>query len=76
MSAASRGELQREVGRALQDLDEDHRAVVVLRDIEGFDYREIATILDVPTGTVKSRLFRARMALREAMVSALGRAKE
>lgn len=51
----------------LQNLDDEHRAVVVLRDIEGFDYQQIGAMLGLPTGTVKSRLHRARMALREAI---------
>ena len=63
----SGAELQGKVLRALQGLEEDQRAVVVLRDIEGFDYQQIAEILEVPPGTVKSRLHRARMALREAL---------
>ena len=63
--------LQRLVVRTLQELDEDYRAVVVLRDIEGFDYREIGEILDIPPGTVKSRLHRAREALRKAVEPAL-----
>ncbi|MEK6644613.1 MAG: sigma-70 family RNA polymerase sigma factor [Planctomycetota bacterium] len=52
---------------ALAELDEEHRAVVVLRDIEGLDYGEIAGILGVARGTVKSRLHRGRMALRERL---------
>ena len=68
--AASDAELQGMVAGALQTLDADHRSVVVLRDIEGFDYREIGEILDLPVGTVKSRLFRARMALRQAILPA------
>lgn len=52
----------------LQMLDDEQRAVVVLRDIEGFDYQQIGEILGLPTGTVKSRLHRARMALREAIL--------
>ena len=52
---------------ALASLDADHRAVIVLRDIESFDYEEIAEILGVAKGTVKSRLHRARMALREKL---------
>jgi len=43
--------------------------VLVLRDIEGFDYRRIADILDIAVGTVKSRLFRARTAIRDAVTS-------
>lgn len=55
------------VAAALSALDDDHRAMIVLRDMEGFDYREIAEILELPEGTVKSRLFRARQALRELL---------
>lgn len=63
-------------GRAaalLQLLDEDHRAVVVLRDLEGFNYQEIGEILGLPAGTVKSRLHRARMTLREAILQSKGK---
>ena len=69
--SATRAELQGTVARALLALDDDFRAVVVLRDIEGFDYQEIAMILEVPPGTVKSRLHRARAALAEAIRPAL-----
>jgi len=61
-------DVQANVVQALNALDDDHRAVVVLRDMEGFDYQEIAEILGIPTGTVKSRLHRGRMAIREAIV--------
>jgi RNA polymerase sigma-70 factor (ECF subfamily) len=49
---------------ALDELEPPARAVVVLRDIEEFDYAEIAAILEIPIGTVKSRLARARMSIR------------
>ncbi len=55
---------------AMDRLDEEFRSVLVLRDINEMDYREIAQILEVPVGTVKSRLFRARLALREQMSTA------
>jgi RNA polymerase sigma-70 factor (ECF subfamily) len=71
--AVSRAELQGYVTRALQALDDDHRAVVVLRDIEGFDYQEISEILGIPSGTVKSRLHRARRAICESVRPALAR---
>jgi RNA polymerase sigma-70 factor, ECF subfamily len=54
---------------ALAELDEDHRAAVILRDVESLDYAEIAEALGVAVGTVKSRLHRARMALRERLES-------
>ncbi|MDE2293188.1 MAG: sigma-70 family RNA polymerase sigma factor, partial [Elusimicrobia bacterium] len=52
------------VQEALLGLDEESRAVVVLREIEGMAYDEIASVLSLPEGTVKSRLFRARAALK------------
>ena len=52
---------------ALDELDIDSRAVVVLRDIEGQNYADMAKILEVPIGTVKSRLARARMSLRKML---------
>jgi RNA polymerase sigma-70 factor (ECF subfamily) len=71
--AAGETELRSCVVRALQDLDDDHRAVVVLRDIEGLDYREISEILEIPAGTVKSRLHRARMTLSSAIQPVISR---
>jgi RNA polymerase sigma-70 factor (ECF subfamily) len=53
-----------EIKAAIQSLPALHREVVVLRDIEGFSYQEIATMLDCPAGTVMSRLGRAREKLR------------
>lgn len=58
--------------QAIAELDEEHRAVLVLRDIDEMDYAQIAGVLGVPVGTVKSRLFRARLALREKMVQLEG----
>lgn len=55
------------VAKALAALDEEQKSVIVLRDIEALGYTEIAEILGVPTGTVKSRLHRARLALRELL---------
>ena len=56
---------------ALTKLEEHHRAVVVLRDIEGMSYSEIAETLGVQVGTVKSRLSRARANLREILNAVL-----
>jgi RNA polymerase sigma-70 factor (ECF subfamily) len=52
-----------EVHRALGRLAPDQRAVIVLHDLQGLDYAEVAAALEVPVGTVKSRLHRARLAL-------------
>ncbi len=59
-----RHEIHRRVQWALQTLSPEHRAIVILRDLRGFSYDEIACILRVPPGTVRSRLSRAREALR------------
>lgn len=52
---------------AMQDLDPADRALLILRDVEECSYEHIAEILEVPLGTVKSRLFRARLALRNSL---------
>lgn len=57
------------VFRALDELQDNYRQVVLLADVEGFAYREIAEILDIPVGTVMSRLHRARKRLREQLIS-------
>jgi RNA polymerase sigma-70 factor (ECF subfamily) len=53
---------------ALEALPVDFRTVVVLADLEDFTYREIADVLDIPAGTVMSRLFRARQSLKKKLV--------
>jgi RNA polymerase sigma-70 factor (ECF subfamily) len=64
-------ETQRRIEQGLADLDDEPRTVVVLRDLEGLDYAQIADILDLPVGTVKSRLHRARMELRRYLKTAI-----
>jgi RNA polymerase sigma-70 factor (ECF subfamily) len=60
--------LEREqVQHAIESLPDAYREIVVLRDIEGFTYQEIATVLDCPAGTVMSRLGRARGKLRKLL---------
>lgn len=56
-----------EVLRAIDDLPEVFREALVLSDVEGLDYGEIAKILDIPVGTVKSRLFRGRRILKRRL---------
>jgi RNA polymerase sigma-70 factor (ECF subfamily) len=60
-------ELQKTVQQALQNLSEEFRIVLVLREIEGYSYEEIATITKSSLGTVKSRINRARQALRKQL---------
>jgi RNA polymerase sigma-70 factor (ECF subfamily) len=56
-----------EVANALNSLPFDFRTVIILCDIEGFTYEEMAKILDIPIGTVRSRLHRARNLLKEKL---------
>lgn len=60
-----------QVRAALATLTEDHRAILVLREMEGCDYETIAQMLDLPVGTVRSRLHRARLQLRDELESVL-----
>lgn len=53
---------------AIAELDEDQRILVILRDVEDLSYEEICAITELPEGTVKSRLHRARMALRKKLL--------
>jgi RNA polymerase sigma-70 factor, ECF subfamily len=64
---AERRERSKVVLAALGRIDAEYRAVLVMRDIEGFDYQQMAEVLDLPLGTLKSRLFRARLALRDEL---------
>ena len=56
-----------EVKRALEDLPDNFRLPVILADVEGFSYKEIAEMLDIPIGTVMSRLHRGRKAMQRAL---------
>jgi RNA polymerase sigma-70 factor (ECF subfamily) len=56
-----------QVREALAALSDEHRSILVLREVEGFDYEQIADVLDVPVGTVRSRLHRARLQLRDLL---------
>jgi RNA polymerase sigma-70 factor (ECF subfamily) len=56
-----------QVQLAMSRLDADRRNIIVLRDLQGIDYAEIASMLDIPVGTVRSRLHRARIELRDIM---------
>ncbi len=60
-------ECAQSVRAAIEALADDHREVLLLREMEGYCYEEIARILDVPVGTVRSRLHRARAHLREVL---------
>ncbi len=63
--AVQREELRADLYGAFERLDPSHRAMLILRDMHGLEYSQIAEALEIPEGTVKSRLFRARAALRD-----------
>jgi RNA polymerase sigma-70 factor (ECF subfamily) len=65
--AASRREERGKIMRALDQLSEDHRRIIMLGDLEGLSYREIAETLEIPMGTVMSRLHNARKKLRDVL---------
>jgi len=65
-------ERQRLVSKAIASLPQDLREIIELRHFQDLSYRDIATILDCPEGTVMSRLYRARKALREKLLRASG----
>jgi RNA polymerase sigma-70 factor (ECF subfamily) len=73
MELSARSETVAAVRRAIEELEQDLREVIVLRDIEGASYEQLAQVLGLPLGTVKSRLFRARSALKEKISPALAR---
>lgn len=65
-------QVERVVQDAIQQLEEDFREVLILRDVEDMSYEEIGEITGLPSGTVKSRIHRARERLREAIETKLG----
>ncbi len=64
-------ELRRRLDRAVASLDDSHRLVFVMHDMEGFTHREIASAMDTPVGTAKARLSRARSKLKTILTAGL-----
>ena len=68
--------LQRELGEkiqtALEQIPEKHRAILLLRELDGLSYEELAQVLDIPKGTVMSRLFHARAKVQKLLSESLG----
>jgi RNA polymerase sigma-70 factor (ECF subfamily) len=60
-------QLEEAVQREIAALEEEQRLLIVLRDVQGLSYQEIASITALPEGTVKSRLHRARMTLKDRL---------
>ena len=69
---AQQAEAQAEIDKALAELDDKYRLVFILRDIEGLSVRETSHLLDLTESTVKVRLLRARLALRERLTRRFG----
>lgn len=67
LEAAGEADRAARLREAVSDLPPDYRAVISMRYLEGSSYEDIATALDLPVGTVKNRLFRARERLKQAM---------
>lgn len=67
-AALERSEDERQLNDAIARLTAEHRDVLLLKDIEGMSYEDIAVVLAVPIGTVRSRLHRARLVLRDLLV--------
>jgi RNA polymerase sigma-70 factor (ECF subfamily) len=70
--ATLRGELSAELQRALATLSENHRAILVMREVEGLSYEELSEALGIPKGTVMSRLFHARHKMQAVLKDYLG----
>ncbi|MDT8341761.1 MAG: RNA polymerase sigma factor [Longimicrobiales bacterium] len=67
LRARERSEAREILQQGLERVGEDHREILILREIQGFQYPEIAEVLGIPEGTVASRLYHARRALRAAL---------
>ena len=65
--SAMANERAREIAAAIAKLPDDHRMVIILRDMQGLSYDELAAALDINIGTVKSRLSRARATLKSML---------
>lgn len=70
--AALRGELSAELQRALGTLSDNHRAILLLREVDGLSYEELSQVLKIPKGTVMSRLFHARHKMQTVLRDYLG----
>lgn len=70
--AAENRELQEKLGEALGALSENHRTILMLREVDGLSYAELSQVLKIPRGTVMSRLFHARLKMQKLLREYLG----
>ncbi len=70
--AVLRSELAQKIDEALEQIPEKHREILLLRELEGMSYEDMARVLKVPKGTVMSRLFHARAKMQELLVKYVG----
>jgi RNA polymerase sigma-70 factor, ECF subfamily len=70
-AGVERAQLRQAIEAALDELPEYHRVVILMRDVEGFSYEEMASMLEVPKGTIMGRLFHARRKMQAALESHL-----
>ncbi len=71
-----RRELREMIDRALERLSPTHRAVILMREVEGLSYKEMAEVMEVSMGTIMSRLFHARRRMQAALLEDMEREKE
>jgi RNA polymerase sigma-70 factor (ECF subfamily) len=62
-----RDEIQETIIKTIEELPDDLKVAITLREVEGLSYEEIATVMDCPIGTVRSRIFRAREAINKQL---------
>ncbi len=67
-----RAEIEQTIIGAIEDLPQDLKTAITLRELEGLSYEEIAEVMDCPVGTVRSRIFRAREAINKRLEPLLG----
>ena len=68
-AVALKDEMQRQINKSINDLPPDLRTAIILREIDGMSYEEIAQTMECPVGTVRSRIFRAREAISKGIAS-------
>lgn len=72
----ARKQIRGQIGEALESLSENHRAVLVMRELEGLSYEEMAQVMNCSKGTIMSRLFHARKNMQKKLLQFMGGAKD